>query len=159
MIVPITKRQRQLLLMSAAISSSCGLAVELLLGTLASYLVGNQALAYGVAVGGFLAAMGIGSYASKYIATDSRSSSHQQDLLSAFVKVELLIAPLTALLPLGLFALFVLNGNLWLGLSLATVLLGILAGLEVPLLTRVLELESNLKDALAGVLALDYLGG
>ncbi len=158
MLVPITKRQQQLLLMSAAVSSSCGLAVELLLGTLASYLVGNQALAYGVAVGGFLAAMGVGSYFSKYIAADSRSSSHQQDLLSAFVKVELLIAPLTALLPLGLFTLFVLNGNLWLGLSLATVLLGILAGLEVPLLTRVLELESNLKDALAGVLALDYLG-
>ncbi len=158
MLVPITKRQQQLLLMAAAISSSCGLAVELLLGTLASYLVGNQALAYGVAVGGFLAAMGVGSYVSKYIATDSRSSSHQQDLLSAFVKVELLIAPLTALLPLGLFTLFVLNGNLWLGLSLATVLLGILAGLEVPLLTRVLELESNLKDALARVLALDYLG-
>ena len=144
--------------MAAAVSSSCGLAVELLLGTLASYLVGNQALAYGVAVGGFLAAMGIGSYVSKYIATDSKSSSHQQDLLSAFVKVELLIAPLTALLPLGLFALFVHNGNLWLGLSFATVLLGILAGLEVPLLTRVLELQSDLKDALAGILALDYLG-
>ena len=158
MSTPITRRQQQLLLMAAAVSSSCGLAVELLLGTLASYLVGNQALAYGVAVGGFLAAMGIGSYVSKYIATDSKSSSYQQDLLSAFVKVELLIAPLTALLPLGLFALFVRNNNLWLGLSVATVLLGMLAGLEVPLLTRVLELESDLKDALAGILALDYLG-
>ena len=153
-----TKTQRRLLLMAAAVSSSCGLAVELLLGTLASYLVGNQALAYGVAVGGFLAAMGIGSYISKFIATDSKSLSLQRDLLTAFVKVELLIAPATALLPLGLFALFVANGNLWLGLSLATVLLGTLAGLEVPLLTRVLELESDLKDALAGVLALDYIG-
>lgn len=155
---PTTKIQRQLLLMAAAVSSSCGLAVELLLGTLASYLVGNQALAYGVAVGGFLAAMGIGSYVSKFIAMDSKSASLQQDLLSAFVKVELLIAPFTALLPLGLFALFVNNGNLWLGLFFSTVLLGVLAGLEVPLLTRVLELESDLKDALAGVLALDYIG-
>ena len=144
--------------MAAAVSSSCGLAVELLLGTLASYLVGNQALAYGVAVGGFLAAMGIGSYISKYIASDRKSISQQEDLLSAFVKVELLIAPLTALLPLGLFVLFVGNGNLWLGLCVATIILGILAGLEVPLLTRVLELQSNLKDALAGILALDYLG-
>jgi spermidine synthase len=156
--IPTTKRQRQLLLISAAVSSSCGLAIELLLGTLASYLVGNQALAYGVAVGGFLAAMGIGSYVSKFIATDDKSVSLQQDLLSAFIKVELLIAPLIAFLPLGLFGLFVRDGNLWLGLSLATTLLGILAGLEVPLLTRILELESDLKDALAGVLALDYIG-
>ena len=155
---PITKRQQQLLLMAAAVSSSCGLAVELLLGTLASYLVGNQALAYGVAVGGFLAAMGVGSYLSKYIATDTNSSFLQAELLSAFVKVELAIAPLTALLPLGLFALFVYDGEIWLGLTLSTVILGTLAGLEVPLLTRVIELESNVKDALAGVLALDYIG-
>ena len=158
MVIPTTKTQRRLLLMAAAISSSCGLAVELLLGTLASYLVGNQALSYGVAVGGFLAAMGIGSYISKFVAINPKSSSVQQDLLSAFVRVELLIAPLTAFLPLGLFILFVQNGNLWLGLALSTVSLGILAGLEVPILTRVLELESDLKDALAGVLALDYIG-
>ncbi len=153
-----TKRQRQLLLLAAAVSSSCGLAIELLLGSLASYLVGNQALAYGVAVGGFLAAMGIGSYISKFIAVAPNSSALQQDLLSAFIKVELAIAPLTALLPLALFALFVSNGSIWLGLALATIVLGILAGLEVPLLTRILELESDLKDALAGVLALDYIG-
>lgn len=153
-----TTRQRQLLLLAAAVSSSCGLALELLLGTLASYLVGNQALAYGVALGGFLAAMGIGSYVSRFIAVDPKSLCLQQDLLSAFIKVELSIAPLTALLPLGLFALFVNHGSIWLGLSFATVTLGILAGLEVPLLTRILELESELKDALAGVLALDYIG-
>ena len=134
----IDKQQQKLLLMAAAVSSSCGLAVELLLGTLASYLVGNQALAYGVAVGGFLAAMGIGSYFSRFIATNS-STLQQAELLTAFVKVELAIAPLTALLPLGLFTLFVYDGNLWLGLALSTVILGVLAGLEVPLLTRVLE--------------------
>ena len=158
MLIPITKRQQQLLLIAAAISSSCGLAIELLLGTLASYLVGNQALAYGVAVGGFLAAMGIGSYVSKFIAIDATSLNLQQALLSAFVKVELAIAILTALLPLGLFALFVYHDSLWLGLCFATVILGTLAGLEIPILIRVLELESDLKDVLAGVLALDYLG-
>lgn len=154
----LRRDQRLLLLAAAAVSSSCGLAVELLLGTLASYLVGNQALAYGVAVGVFLAAMGIGSYLSQFIATDTHSHSQQRELLSAFVKIELLIAPLTAVLPLGLFALFVVGGSIWLGLFLVTILLGILAGLEVPLLTRVLELEEGVREALAGVLALDYLG-
>jgi len=150
--------QRKLLLIAAAVSSGCGLAVELLLGTLASYLVGNQALAYGIAVGGFLAAMGAGSYLSQFIAPNLEGRFLQRKLLLAFVGVELAIAPLTALLPLGLFALFVVNGQLWLGLFLVTISLGILAGLEVPILTRVLEMQEGVREALAGVLALDYLG-
>ncbi|MEM6401260.1 MAG: polyamine aminopropyltransferase [Cyanobacteria bacterium P01_D01_bin.116] len=150
--------QRKLLLAAAAVSSGCGLAVELLLGTLASYLVGNQALAYGIAIGGFLAAMGAGSYLSQFIAPKMEGRLLQRRLLLAFVGVELAIAPLTSLLPLGLFALFVMNGSIWLGLFLVTVLLGILAGLEVPILTRVIEMEEGVREALAGVLALDYLG-
>lgn len=145
----LTSEQRNLLLIAAAVSSGCGLAAELLLGTLASYLVGNQALAYGVAVGGFLAAMGIGAYLSRFI---------QGNLLINFIKIELSIAPLTALLPLGLFGLFVVDSSLWIGLVLVTILLGTLAGLEVPILTRLIEEYEGVKEALAGVLALDYLG-
>jgi spermidine synthase len=156
---PLNRRQRSLLLIAAAVSSSCGLAVELLLGTLASYLVGNQALAYGVAVGGFLAAMGVGAYLSQFIARSSSSLiGQQQQLQFAFVAIELLIAPLSAILPLALFALFVISGPFWLGLFLVTLILGGLAGLEVPLLTRILVSEEEVGDALAGVLALDYLG-
>ena len=154
----LSKTQRRLLLIAAAVSSGTGLAVELLLGTLGSYLMGNQALAYGIAVGGFLAAMGIGSYLSRFIAPHEDSNSLQPKLLLAFVGVELAIAPLTAILPLGLFALFILDNSLWLQLFLVTVILGLLAGLEVPLLTRILEKAEGVKDALSGVLALDYLG-
>ena len=150
--------QRKLMLIAAAVSSGCGLAVELLLGTLASYLVGNQALAYGIAVGGFLAAMGVGSYLSQFIAPNDEGRLLQRKLLVSFIGVELAIAPLTGLLPLGLFALFVMNGSIWLGLFLVTIVLGVLAGLEVPILTRVLEMEEGVREALAGVLALDYLG-
>ncbi|NJK33713.1 MAG: polyamine aminopropyltransferase [Oscillatoriales cyanobacterium SM2_2_1] len=146
------KNRRWVLLFAAAIASGCGLASELLLGTLASYLVGNTALSYGIATGGFLAAMGLGSYLSRFIASDGPT------LLKVFVLVELAIAPATALLPLGLYATFAVDGLVWLALILATLILGTLAGLEIPLLTRLLEQEEDLKDALAGVLALDYLG-
>ena len=148
----MTPQQRNLLLLAAAISSASGLASELLLGTLASYLVGNEALSYGIAVGGFLAAMGVGSYLSRFV------GSEKNTLLNAFMTVELLIAPLNAILPLGLFALFVFGGEIWLGLGLVTLILGTLAGLEIPLLTRMVEVEEGLKNALAGVLAMDYFG-
>jgi spermidine synthase len=154
----LSRRQRNWLLAAAALSSSCGLAVELLLGTLASYLVGNQALAYGVAVGGFLAAMGLGAYFSRFIAPSGPENQEWVQLQVAFIWVELLIAPLSALIPLGLFALFVIDGPFWIALFLATVLLGMLAGMELPILTRLLERDQGVRNALAGVLALDYLG-
>lgn len=154
----LSRKQFWLLLATAAVSSSCGLAAELLLGTLASYLVGNQALAYGVAVGGFLAAMGIGSYLSQFIFAQGDRTQQHHYLLTNFLKVELLIAPLTALLPLGLFALFVAGGPVWIGLGVATLLLGMLAGMEVPLLTRLVELDQDLRNAIAQVLAWDYVG-
>lgn len=151
---PLTSPQQRWLLAAAAISSSVGLAAELLLGTLASYLVGNTALAYGVAVGGFLAAMGLGAYISQFIALDNQ----QRQLLRVFLQIELLIAPLTAGLPIGLFVIFVADGPIWLGLFLVTLILGILSGLEVPILTRIIEQDHDVKFALAGVLALDYVG-
>lgn len=148
----MTPQQQKLLLLAAAISSASGLASELLLGTLTSYLVGNEALSYGIAVGGFLAAMGVGSYLSRFVGNESNT------LLKAFMIVELSIAPLNAILPLGLFVLFIVGGQVWLGLSLVTLILGTLAGLEVPLLTRMVEAQTGVKDALAGVLAMDYFG-
>ncbi|WP_017324419.1 polyamine aminopropyltransferase [Synechococcus sp. PCC 7336] len=159
--IALNQTQYRWLLAATAVSSGCGLAAELLLGTLASYLVGNEAIAYGVAVGGFLAAMGLGAYLSRYVASAGEGEGeHQQQalLLHRFARVELLLGPLTAALPLGLFALFAFNGSLWLGLVLATLLLGTLAGMEVPLLTRLVEPDRGVRNALAGVLALDYVG-
>lgn len=158
--IAFTKTQKHLLLIAAAVSSGTGLAVELLLGNLASYLMGNQALAYGIAVGGFLAAMGIGSYLSRFLSINTQGKQLQRDLLVSFIRVELAIAPLTAFLPLGLFALFVSEGGMiWQGLFVVTIILGVLAGLEVPILARMLELAEGMREAIAGVLALDYLGG
>ena len=124
----LTRQQRHLLLLTAAVSSGCGLAAELLLGTLTSYLVGAQALAYGVAVGGFLAAMGLGAYLSRFVATGHNHSGNkklsdieqQKQLINSFFTIEIVLAPLVALVPLGLFALFTLNGPIWIGLIFST---------------------------------------
>jgi spermidine synthase len=205
------RQQKYVLLAAAAVSSTCGLATELLLGTLSSYLVGNQALSYGVSVGVFLAAMGIGAYLSGFIGDDQvddqeinsldfnvdadadlnsitkpidrfdiatpelgsglenvadrsldrTSKGNKQtrsQLLKAFILIELALAPLCALLPLVLFGLFVADAPVWLGLVLVALLLGTLAGLEVPLITRLLEQDEGVKDSLSKVLALDYFG-
>ncbi|MEM1427169.1 MAG: spermidine synthase, partial [Cyanobacteria bacterium P01_H01_bin.130] len=90
----LTRRQRSIVLLAAAASSACGLATELLLGGLTSYLIGDHALAYGVAVGGFLAAMGVGSYLSQFVAIAADGDAdgdqanpleYQKALVQAFI--------------------------------------------------------------------------
>ena len=153
--VALSSRQVRLLLATAALSSCVGLVLELLLATQASYLVGDTALATGVVIGTFLAAMGLGAWLSQYLA---RSGPPRAPLLRAFVAVELALVPLCLLGPLLLFALFAADGPLWLGLVLLTVAVGVLGGMELPLLTRLLETRQELRTALARALALDYLG-
>jgi spermidine synthase len=151
----LAPRQVRLLLAAAALSSCVGLVLELLLATQASYLVGDTALATGVVIGTFLAAMGLGAWLSQYLA---RAAAPREPLLQAFLAVELALVPLCLLGPLLLFALFAADGPLWLGLVWLTVAVGVLGGMELPLLTRLLETRQELRTALARALALDYLG-
>lgn len=151
----LTPLQVRVLLATAALSSSVGLVLELMLVTQASYLLGDAALATGVVIGSFLAAMGLGAWLSQFI---TGGAQPQQALLRSFLLVELCLAPLCLLAPLALFALFSADGPVWLGLVVFTVLVGVLGGMEVPLLTRLLETQQHLRKALARVLALDYFG-
>lgn len=151
----ITPLQVRLLLFTAAVSSCVGLALELLLITQASYLLGDATLATGLVVGVFLAAMGLGAWLSQFLAT---GAAPRRRLLRTFVLVELALVPLCLLGPAGLFALFAAEGPLWLAVVVLTLALGALGGMELPLLTRLLESQAELRTVLARVLALDYLG-
>lgn len=153
--VRLSPWQARLLLLTATLSSGVALALEMLLISQASYLTGDAALATGVVVGVFLAAMGLGAWLSQYLASGSEP---QRGLLRALVLVELVLAPLCLLGPAGLFALFAAQGPLWLGVVVLSLALGVLGGMELPLLTRLLERQERLRTALARVLALDYLG-
>ena len=152
---PPSPAQVRLLLATAAVSSCVGLVLELLLATQASYLEGNSALATGVVVGTFLASMGLGAWLSQYLALEAAPGPA---LLRSFVLVELALVPLCLAGPLLLFALFAADGPFWLGLVLLTLAVGVLGGMELPLLTRLLETGQGLRTALAKAMALDYLG-
>ena len=104
--------------------------------TQATYLVGDATLATGVVVGTFLAAMGLGGWASQFLAIGPDPS---RSLLRALLWVELVLSPVCLLGPLSLFALFAIDGSVWLAVVLLTVVAGALAGMELPLLTRLLE--------------------
>ena len=137
------------------LSSAAGLILELLLVTQASYLAGNATLATGVVVGTFLAAMGLGAWLTEFLAI---STHPRPALLRSLWLVELSLCPLCLLGPLALFQLFAIDGPLWLAVVVITILVGVLGGMELPLITRLLETQQQLRQVLARVLALDYFG-
>src|SRR6478672_414461 len=137
------------LLVSVLLIASCGLVYELIAGTLASYLLGDSVTQFSTVIGSYLAAMGIGSWLSRYIG---------RGLATRFVIVELLVGLVGGFSSAILFAAFAYTSAFRLVLYVVVVIVGVLVGLEIPLLMRILKDRFNFKDVVAHVLTFDYLG-
>jgi spermidine synthase len=138
------------LLASVFVVAACGLLYELAAGALASYLLGDSVLQFSTIIGAYLFAMGIGSWLSRYIETQ---------LPSHFLRIELIVGLVGGLMPAALFVAhaYAPGPFRWLlyGLVLAV---GILVGLEIPLVMRIMKRNYALKDLVSQVLTFDYLG-
>ena len=138
------------LLFSVFVVASCGLAYELIAAALASYLLGDSVMQFSTVIGTYLFAMGIGSWLSRYI---------ERHLIERFIRIELLVGVLGGFSAAGLFFLFVwFSGPFRLALYLAVIAVGILVGLEIPLIMRILKRELAFKEVVSRVLTFDYLG-
>ncbi|MCL2779245.1 MAG: polyamine aminopropyltransferase [Polyangiaceae bacterium] len=138
------------LLVSVFVIASCGLAYELVTAALASYLLGDSITQFSTVIGAYLFAMGLGSWFSRHI---------DGDLLRWFVRIELVVGVLGGFVPMGLFLAFASQaGPFRVLLYLAVLAVGVLVGLEIPLVMRILKREVRFKDLVSRVLAVDYLG-
>ena len=63
----LTKHQTGWLLLSVLIVALCGIAYELIIAAVSSYLLGNSVAQFSITIGLFMFAMGIGSYLTKFI--------------------------------------------------------------------------------------------
>lgn len=141
---------RHALLFSVFVIASCGLAYELVAGALSSYLLGDSVTQFSTVIGTYLFAMGAGSWLSRYVT---------RDLVGAFVRIELLVGLLGGFSALGLFVVFTwLAAPFKLLLYLAVFGVGVLVGLEIPLVMRILKRELAFRDLVSQVLTFDYLG-
>jgi len=138
------------LLVSVFVISACGLVYELAAGALASYLLGDSVLQFSTVIGAYLFAMGLGSYLSRFL---------ERQLGAHFLRIELLVALAGGLLPLLLFvAHAALPQAFRLLLYTLVMLVGVLVGLEIPLVMRMLRRNVALKELVSQVLTFDYLG-
>ena len=138
-----------MLLLSVFGVAACGIAYELVIGAIATYLLGSSVLHFSLTIGLFLSAMGLGAFASRWI---------RGRLLSRFIAVEIVIGLVGGLAGVALFAAYTYT-RLYAPVMYATILvIGGLTGLEIPLLTRYLQRFGSVREALANVLSFDYLG-
>ncbi|MGE0355703.1 MAG: polyamine aminopropyltransferase [Burkholderiales bacterium] len=138
------------LLASVFVIAACGLVYELIAAAASTYLLGDSITQFSVVIGVYLAAMGVGSYLSRYIVSG---------LVTRFVDIELLIAVLGGFSAAVMFLSFAYAGpGFRVVLYAIVVLVGILVGLEIPLVMRILGERLGLKDVVAQVLTFDYIG-
>ncbi len=137
------------LFLSVLLIAACGLIYELIAGTLASYLLGDSVLQFSTIIGTYLFAMGIGSWLSRFLGGS---------LVARFVGIELMVGVVGGFSSSALFLAFAYTHSFRLALYLLVVAVGVLVGLEIPLLMRILEGRFKFRDLVSHVLTFDYLG-
>lgn len=140
---------QRILLFSVFIIATCGLIYELIAGTLASYLLGDSVTQFSTIIGTYLFSMGIGSWLSKYV---------DKDLLRWFIRIEILVGIVGGCSAPLLFMLFEHVTSFRFLLYALVSLTGILVGLEIPILMRILKASIPFKDLVSQVFTFDYIG-
>jgi spermidine synthase len=136
--------------LTVLVIATCGLVYELVAGTLASYVLGDSVTQFSTVIGVYLSALGLGSFLSRYV---------QRGLARRFVEVELAVAVLGGISAPVLFLAFGYAPDLFRPLLYTIVLgVGVLVGLEIPLIVRILKEAAELRELLAKVLTFDYVG-
>ncbi|HVF68048.1 MAG TPA: polyamine aminopropyltransferase [Pyrinomonadaceae bacterium] len=137
------------LFLNVLVIATCGLVYELLAGTLASYVLGDSVTQFSLIIGIYLSALGAGAWLSRFV---------EKDLALRFVEVELAVAVLGGASAPLLFLSFAHLSFFQVVLYAVVFLIGVMVGLEIPLLMRILKDHLDFKELVARVLAFDYAG-
>lgn len=146
----LTSKQSGVLLFSILIVALCGIVYELIIGTVSSYLLGNSVHQFSLTIGFFMFAMGIGSYISKYF---------DEQYVRNFICVEIAIAIIGGISSILLFMAFPFARILYeLVMYSLILIIGAFVGMEIPILTTLLAQKESMKNSIANVMSLDYIG-
>src|SRR3954451_15995655 len=142
-------KRAPLLFLNVFVIATCGLIYELLAGTLSSYVLGDSVTQFSTIIGVYLFAMGVGSWLSRFI---------DKNVAERFIEIELSVAVVGGFSAPLLFLSFAHLSYFGVVLYGVVFVIGVLVGLEIPLLMRILKGELDFKDLISRVLAFDYIG-
>src|SRR3954465_11254420 len=136
-------KRAPLLFLNVFVIATCGLIYELLAGTLSSYVLGDSVTQFSIIIGIYLFAMGVGSWLSRFI---------DKNVAERFVEIELSVAVVGGFSAPLLFLSFAPLSYFGSDRCGVVFVIGVLVGLEIPLLMRILKDEVGFKDLVARVL-------
>ncbi len=142
-------REVATLVYAVFVAGLCSIVYELLIATTVVYFLGDSVRYFSLTIGLYMAAMGVGAYASKLVGGE---------LLRPFLAAEVALGGLGGLAIPLLYAAHAWSDHFLLAYGGLTLAIGFLIGLEIPFLTRLLEQYGSLRVNIAHVLSLDYLG-
>ena len=144
------RHARKVLAASMFVMGACGIAYEYTLGALGNNLMGSSHEQIFVVIGLMMFAMGLGATLQKNISGD---------LVDKFLLVEILLGLTGGVSALAIYLAYVHSTSYMLLLWGFALGIGILIGLEIPLLIRInREYSASLKTNLSEILSMDYVG-
>ncbi len=142
-------KQSKALVYAAFVAGLCSIVYELLIATTVSYFLGDSVTYFSLTIGLYMAAMGAGSYCSKYVSGN---------LVKHFLLLEVLLAAVGGLSVPMLYLSYVAGDVFIPTYVVCTLAVGFLIGMEIPFLTRLMEDFQTLKSNIANILSFDYVG-
>lgn len=126
-----------------------GIVSEYVLATLATYFLGDSVFQWTMILSIMLFSMGLGSRLSKLI---------DKHIVAYFIGAELLLSFLSSICALTVYSLMATEVYTEIVLYFLAVAIGLLIGLEIPLVTRINGRYQDLKSNISSVLEKDYYG-
>lgn len=138
-------------LLKAAIFATgfSGVVAEYVLSTLATYFLGDSIFQWIMIISLMLFSMGLGSRISK---------SFEKNLLKRFLLIEFTLSILVAFSPLLVYTITIWTTGYALLIYFLAILIGMLIGMELPLVVRINEEYENLRYNISSILENDYYG-
>ena len=126
-----------------------GIVAEYILSTLATYFLGDSVFQWTMIVSIMLFSMGLGSRLSRYV---------DQHLLEKFIYIEFTLSLLASFCAIIVYYLTAFTAYTGVFIYALAIVIGILIGMEIPLVTRLNDQFEELKINIATVLEKDYYG-
>ncbi|MEM8850171.1 MAG: polyamine aminopropyltransferase [Pseudomonadota bacterium] len=136
------------LLATTLVVAVAGLIYELIAATVSSYLLGDSVRQFSFVIGVFLSAMGVGAWVSRFV----------HDPVVGFVRAQVGLGLIGGLAALATFYAYATVEVVALPLYTALIAVGVLSGMEIPLLARILKEIGAGRFRFENVLSFDYLG-
>lgn len=145
----LTSKESVILLLSVFVVGFCTIIYELLIGSVSSYFLGDSIKQFSLVIGLTMTAMGLGTLISRLV---------KSNLIYWFILIEILLAVVGGLSVPALYFSYMCESVYYPVMFVLIMLIGGLIGLEIPLLTRIMETYYDLRNNISNVLSLDYLG-